>query len=84
MDEQEEHQLSDNLIKEIGNFLEAVPASRLSKGLRVMFIAYVRSEMKTGFQGFFEDFVRDIDLLFDLLDLIEGGDKSTSIKDKRE
>lgn len=73
--------LSETLLREFSNFLEAVPARRLSRGLRNVFIAYVREEMNIGFQLFFDDFVRDLDLLFDLLDVIEDEYKLPVIKD---
>jgi hypothetical protein len=61
------------------HFLEYHPAKRLSKNLRRMFMEYLRYQ-DIGVSIYFEETLKDLDGLFDLLDIIEEQWKTNSLK----
>jgi hypothetical protein len=85
MDDQQEYpNISETLMRGIRNYLEGVSAKRLSRGLRSLLMAYLRSEMDIGCADFFEDFIVDLDFLFDFLDLIEDECRQTELNTTHE
>lgn len=62
--------LNKRLSEAFIHFLEYHPAKRLSKNLRRVFIEYL-SHQDVGVSIYFEHTVRDLEGLFDLLDIAE-------------
>jgi len=63
--------VSSTILENFLTFLELVPAKRFRKGLRTLFLTYIRSEMSKGFEDYFEEFIIDLKVFFELLDTIE-------------
>lgn len=62
--------VNKNLAAAFIHFLEYHPAKRLSKNLRRVFLEYLRHQ-HVGVSIYFEETVKDLEGLFDLLDIIE-------------
>ena len=77
-------EISETLMRGFRNYLEAVSANRLSRGLRIILMVYLRSEMDIGCAVYFQDLIVDLDFLFDFLDLIEDYYKAAELKTTHE
>jgi hypothetical protein len=54
-----------------GVFLDFIPATRFSKSLRRLLLCYLKHELSTGIEDCFDDMIRDLEIVFNVLDEVE-------------
>ena len=71
MDSQATNEVDDQLQRSFRNFIEAVPANRLSKNIRRLLLVYLRCQSDIGTENYFQELINDLEIFFDFLDDVE-------------